>query len=59
VTHTIWRSLIVFTLTLSLSSDLMLGNLALPRMTIRFLVSFALGLAAARLWVTWRSGRPR
>jgi hypothetical protein len=44
---------------LSLSCDLVLGNLALPRMTIVWLVAFALGLVAAKLTVTWRNGRPR
>lgn len=55
----IWRSLVMLTLILSLSSDLILGNLALPRMTIGWMASFALGLAVAKLTVTWLDGRPR
>jgi hypothetical protein len=49
----------MLTLILSLSSDLILGNLALPRMTIGWMASFALGLAVAKLTVTWLDGRPR
>lgn len=57
--RTIWRSVVILTLILSLSSDLVLGNLALPRMTIGWMASFALGLAVAKLTVVWLDGRPR
>jgi hypothetical protein len=53
------RWAIVLTLAFALGDDLLVGNLAMPRMTMIFVVSVALGTAAAKLYVTWRNGPPR